>query len=355
MARADYTIIGGGIAGLTTALLLAERGYRVRVYEERYPGAGATGAAAGLLVLHLKPQLIEIALDSLSIYKRIAGKGYIFNMGALLFTTPSCARGYEEAMRSHGLAAYRVDEERAREIAGLPLRTMEGEEVLYVDEYLVDVGSLVSRLHSLLGEAGATIEHAPGSIEAEGETIIAAGAWSHLLAPELQDKLILYRCQAAAYEAPRPGPALEDDTHGYYAVTHPGGDLVAGDGANTIITRPEEGYTPDQWEPYEILERISKRIPGAEEGYPRRIWSAPCSTTPDSLPLAGTLREGIHVITGFNGLGITLAGGVAARLVDYLEGKTRSMGMLDPARPMPPPPPDRPPEPYDECPPHSNT
>ncbi len=354
MGRIDYTIIGGGIAGLITALLLAERGYRVKVLEDRYPGAGATGAAAGLLVLHLKPQLLEVALGSLSLYKRVAGRGYLFNVGALLFTTPGCAGGYESVMREYGLTAYKIGLEEASELAGIPLRGVEGEEILYVDEYLVDVGSLVSRLHSILGELGVQIADTRTDRTVEGEVIVAAGAWSHLLVPELRERVILYRCQAAAYEAPRPRLAIEDDTHGYYAITHPGGDLVGGDGSNTIIKSPEEGYTPDQWEPYEILERISKRIPGAEEGYPRRVWSAPCTTTPDSLPLAGTLREGLHIITGFNGLGITLAGGTAARLVDYLEGKARSMGALDPARPMPPAPPDRPPEPYDECP-NSNT
>lgn len=350
MARPDYTIIGGGIAGLLTALLLADRGYRVEVLEERYPGAGATGSAAGLLVLHLKPEVLALALETLEVYRRIQARGYLVNIGALVFTSPECARGYLETARSHGIRARSLDIDEAREAAGVPLLQAEDEEILYVDEYLVDVGGMVSRLHSLLGEAGVEIKTgARAAPPRRGEVIVAAGAWTTTLLPELADRLIIYRCQAAAYEAPRPGPAIEDDTHGYYAVTHPGGDLVAGDGSNTIITKPEDGYTPDQWEPYEILERISRRIPGAEDGYPRRVWASPCSTALDGYPIVGTVKEGVHVITGLDGLGITLAGGAAKWLVEYLEGARRSVGPLDPGRPMPPRP-NKPPEPYDECP-----
>lgn len=45
---ADVVVVGGGVSGLTTALVLAERGHRVRVWS-REPAGGTTSAVAGAL------------------------------------------------------------------------------------------------------------------------------------------------------------------------------------------------------------------------------------------------------------------------------------------------------------------
>jgi glycine oxidase len=48
-ARADVAVVGGGVAGLSAARELARRGLSVVVVEAAEPGAGASGAAAGML------------------------------------------------------------------------------------------------------------------------------------------------------------------------------------------------------------------------------------------------------------------------------------------------------------------
>ena len=47
--QADVLVVGGGIAGLTTALHLAEAGVDVALLEARHLGAGATGQSGGLV------------------------------------------------------------------------------------------------------------------------------------------------------------------------------------------------------------------------------------------------------------------------------------------------------------------
>ncbi len=46
---ADVVVIGGGVAGLSTAMQLSQRGCRVVVLERQQLGNGSTGRAAGLL------------------------------------------------------------------------------------------------------------------------------------------------------------------------------------------------------------------------------------------------------------------------------------------------------------------
>jgi succinate dehydrogenase/fumarate reductase flavoprotein subunit len=46
---AEILVIGGGVAGLSTALHLAERGVAVALVEGAAVGSGATGASGGLI------------------------------------------------------------------------------------------------------------------------------------------------------------------------------------------------------------------------------------------------------------------------------------------------------------------
>ncbi|HCK54313.1 MAG TPA: sarcosine oxidase subunit beta, partial [Planctomycetaceae bacterium] len=47
-ATSDIVIIGGGVAGLSTAMQLASRGASVTLLEREQLGNGSTGRAAGL-------------------------------------------------------------------------------------------------------------------------------------------------------------------------------------------------------------------------------------------------------------------------------------------------------------------
>jgi gamma-glutamylputrescine oxidase len=51
--RADVAVVGGGIAGLSAALHLAARGYRVALLEARFVGYGASGRSGGQTIFGL--------------------------------------------------------------------------------------------------------------------------------------------------------------------------------------------------------------------------------------------------------------------------------------------------------------
>ncbi|WJV45104.1 FAD-dependent oxidoreductase [Streptomyces flavofungini] len=73
--KADVTIVGGGVIGLTTAVVLAEGGSRVRVWT-RDPVEGTTSAVAGGLwwPYRIEPEALvgEWSLRSLAVYEELA-------------------------------------------------------------------------------------------------------------------------------------------------------------------------------------------------------------------------------------------------------------------------------------------
>ncbi|MEV5436985.1 FAD-dependent oxidoreductase [Streptomyces sp. NPDC052682] len=75
--RADIVVVGGGVVGLTTAIVLAERGRRVRLWT-RDPVEGTTSAVAGALwwPYHIEPPASarRWALGSLDVYQELAAR-----------------------------------------------------------------------------------------------------------------------------------------------------------------------------------------------------------------------------------------------------------------------------------------
>jgi glycine oxidase len=71
---ADAIVIGAGIIGCSIARELARRGTKVRVFEARAVGAGATQASAGILAPYIEAShhgpLLDLAARSLAMYDR---------------------------------------------------------------------------------------------------------------------------------------------------------------------------------------------------------------------------------------------------------------------------------------------
>ena len=68
----DVIIIGGGVAGLSTAMQLAKRGTSVTVLEREQRGNGSTGRAAGLLgQLRGTSEHTRMLMDGVEIVKEL--------------------------------------------------------------------------------------------------------------------------------------------------------------------------------------------------------------------------------------------------------------------------------------------
>src|SRR6187399_3278587 len=99
---ADVIIIGGGVAGLSTAMQLADRGSRVVLLERERLGNGSTGRAAGLLgQLRGNIEHTRMLIDGVAIVKELEKFA-----GITIFVQTGSVRVAENA-------------ERANEIAGL--------------------------------------------------------------------------------------------------------------------------------------------------------------------------------------------------------------------------------------------
>jgi len=320
------SIVGAGLAGLSLAVELARLGVEVTVYDHQPPGYGATGRSAGILVTILPPSLLPLALESLDFYRGLPGaKGHWAPRQAFWVAPEGCGGPVIEAHRRAGLPAGRAgDPSRA---LGVDFRLRGGEEAWIVREYLVDTGWVPGALAAMAEGLGVRLVEARverrgdwyyvGGDPLEGTVIVAAGAWTGLLAPEAARLLRVYRCQAATARGAAPRLIVEDDVAGYYLVPFGGEWYNIGDGSNTILDDPEDGFRPDLEDTLEVLERYAGRVEAAWEARLEQYWSAPCSVGIDGYPLAARVGD-VYVFTGLDGAGVSLGPALARRMARHL-------------------------------------
>lgn len=350
---AGTVVVGGGLTGLTTALLMAEAGEDVLLLEARHLGAGTTGRSTAKLSLLQGTQFSQVA--------RKHGDGVLRQYAAAhrdaqawavdLAATEGVPLQQRDAVTyANGASGLRAlqREESALERAGLPVRRGDAPELpfgvagaLWMDaQYQVDPLALVAALARRARAAGVRIvegarvtsvrDGKPVRLEVgrtdtdddtstvrTGRVVVATnmpmldrGAFFARMSPQRSYSIAFELPGRAAADLPRAMYlAADQPSRSLREASLPDGPpvlLVGGAGHATGRSRPTSERLAD------LRSWTAEHFPGAVEV---TAWSAQDYAPHHSLPYAGPIVPGNHrilVAGGFSKWGMT--GGIAAAL-----------------------------------------
>ncbi|MEX0427770.1 FAD-dependent oxidoreductase [Nocardioides sp. DS6] len=343
----DVAVVGGGLTGLTTALLLGRAGSRVLLLEARHLGAGTTGRSTAKLSLLQGTLLSRIRRRHSADVTREYVEGH---RTAQAWVARFCEEhgvatqsrpAYTYANREHGRRAVKAELAAARE-AGLEVTWLDDVPLPFAtrgavrldDQLQLDPLELVAALAAEAERHGVTIAegqrvrkirgHGPvrlsigspdgahGSVSAQrvvlatNMPLLDRGGFFARVSPE-RSYSIAFRTPAPAVDgmylsADQPSRSLRD------APDDGGGSLLLVGGNGHVTGRS----TPTSRRLDEIRAWTHERFPEAAETH---AWSAQDSAPAHALPYAGPLLPGtdrLLVAGGFSKWGLT--GGVAAAL-----------------------------------------
>ncbi|GAB2531929.1 FAD-dependent oxidoreductase [Nocardia heshunensis] len=351
--RYDVVVIGGGLTGLVTALLLAENGIEVAVLEGRRIGDGTTGASTAKISLlqGIRGQRIRHRHGASTLRTYLdasrAGQQWLLEYCAGHGIPHQVADAFTYAQSERELAFVRRELRALRE-AGLPV------------EFTRDVDAPFPALSgvrlaqqaqvnpmSLLQNLAADVEsHTIPIYESslvEGVSVAATG--DHLIATEhgtvragtiilatgtpildrggFFTRLVPLRSYLTAYRLPHPVSqamyiTAGEPTRSIRTVPDPDGDVLLVGGNGHVVGR--EDHTDDQVA--ELRGWTARWFPAATH---LASWSAQDYLPIGELPYAGPLlpgQDGILLATGYAKWGFTNAVAAAHVLVGRITGKS---------------------------------
>jgi glycine/D-amino acid oxidase-like deaminating enzyme len=360
---ADTVVVGGGIAGLTVARFLAERGERVLVAERGGIGAGASGRNGGFLFRDPSAWISEHLEGSVRIYAELEEEGPIpldlRERPQLVLAVEPCEL---EVARAHADAVggtevdLREDDWFANDLAGGFV--VEGGWVLDAMSATTAMAEAARRAGAELtfGSEAKRIVVRGGRVAAiatdEGvvpcaRVVVACGPRTRfllrtagvdlpissvrgwLLETEPVDRPPPYSIEQAGWPVQEEMAAMADDPTlaevAEGATERPGvvslliGDRPAGQcliGTSLSRSLLEE---PEGQETVRRLAELAARVsPSLREIRVVAAWSGRRAMTPDGLPVVGPVPgvDGLEVASGFSSIGMMVAPAACRRLAD---------------------------------------
>jgi glycine/D-amino acid oxidase-like deaminating enzyme/nitrite reductase/ring-hydroxylating ferredoxin subunit len=374
----DVCVIGAGIAGMTTAYLLAREGRAVVLLDDGRPGCGQTGVTTAhlsceiddsfeeMLRLHgpegakLAYQSHRAAIDRIEAIAQLERLDCDFaRVSGYLFLSPEhTERDLErelEAARRAGVDVERLDRAPVRGFDSGPClhypRQGQFHPLKYVNGLADAFERLGGRLHSgtratsATGGDSATVQTADGFVVTASAVVVATNV-------PFIDRFAIHTKQAPYYTyvlglrvpAGAITPALYWDTHDpyhYVRVHHASNFQLGGDNpepVDILIAGGEDhktGHESDAEARYAALEAWTRgRFPGAGEVEFR--WSGQVMETQDGLGFIGRNpmdAPNVYVATGDSGMGMTHGTIAGILLTDLIVGRPNPWAELyDPSR-----------------------
>ncbi len=362
--RADVVVIGGGIVGITTALLLAEAGAQVVLLEAGRLGHGVSGHTTAKV--SSPPGMIYATLRSR--FGADTARAYAAaNEAALAWIVERVARDAIDCdLRRRASYAYVTspsersraeDEANAAIEAGLAAQLVEGTPLPYRvaaavrfdDQAEFHVSKYLAALTAALSDAGCRIHEGSRAVEVDsGDPCVVKTPGGRVSAdrvivathyPFLDRSLAFARvhpersyalaCRIAGEPPEGMFISADSPTRSIRAVAVDGEELllVGGEGHRT-------GTGGDTEERYRRLERFAREHWDVRDVAYR--WSAQDNATLDGLPYVGRMTPGyvrVLMATGFAKWGMTGGTAAARLLADLALGRDSPWeGLLDPNR-----------------------
>jgi len=354
--RAEVAVIGGGVTGCSCALTLAERGVRVRLYEQRRIAGGASGRNGGFalrgaaapydvacdeLGRRAARSVMTLTEQTLDRLERLAGDAFR-RVGSLRLAADEAelAALHAEygALRADGFAVEWVD------TLEPPLDRLYLGAILQPPDGAIVPARWVRRLAGHAVDAGAEIvEEAHVAVEGvDADVVVVCGdGFTASLLPELADVVVATRGQVLATE---PLPALRYPlphyARGGYDYWHqqPDGRLVIGGQRDTALADEQTEVEAVNPAVQTSIDDLVEALVGHRPAVTHR-WAGIWGATPDLLPLAGPLagllpgRENVWIAGGYSGHGNVLGlacGDLVARAI--LGDRPAELGPFAPAR-----------------------
>lgn len=351
-ARVDDIVVGAGLTGLTTAVLLARAGRRVTVLEARSVGVVATGRSTAKLSLLQGSQLQQIASRNtrgvLQAYVdgNRAAQTWMLDWAAGAGIDVQRRTAYSYAGTDSGVSTV-LREQAVAESTGLPVYRTTTPELPYSTRAAVALDDqaqfdpmhvlrgLAAELRSLGGHlvtgvrvTGVDSSHDPvdvrtdhGDIGAEhvvlatGSPVLDRGLYWAKLKPQ--------RSYALAFTAPQALPqgmylSVDSPTRSVRSAPgdHDGERLIIGGNGHTVGRASSPAALVD-----ELTDWTLARWPGAQRTH---AWSAQDYEAPQRIPFVGIMprtNRRVSLATGYDKWGMTNAVAAALTIVgDRLGG-----------------------------------
>jgi glycine/D-amino acid oxidase-like deaminating enzyme len=363
-SRTDVAVVGGGKAGVSTALFLARAGRQVTLLERGSPWGDASGANAGTISFQVKrTEVLPLIGLSIQIWERFgtemgAETGFKKIGGYRVATTAeevAFLRSYAAEQAGNGLEYEWLEANQARARApwlGPSVRAATFCEIDAFSSPLISGGGLLNaarqagvtfRPHAEVtalarAEDGYTATTAAGTVSCK-TLVIAAGPWSARLAKMLGADFPFY-VDVNMLSVTEPAPFVLDRI-----VTHIGGILSLKQMPNGTV------LIGGGWQGWGKFGRLEKEVDHVRLGQNlgvacavvpalRRLrlvrsWAGYEAVAPDALPVFGALPglPGAYVVAGARG-GYSMGPGQGYLVSQMILGEPTAIDVrqYDPAR-----------------------